>query len=156
MKFSPALKWFLVLLLPLTLGWKLAVKPVDPSKIRTAVVEFLTQHDFNVLVSKGTLVDIHIVEANSGPCRLLVGNISPYGVDTELVQHLGTATDRRFFVFRGTVYSEQPVLLTIVNHLRFRFLHDLGLVSAIPSVLAVVSSCDATEQLPWNELRVSG
>jgi hypothetical protein len=154
-KFSRALRWFLVLLLPLTLAWKLVAKPADPNKVRNAIVEFLTQHDFNTLDSRKPLVDIQIIEARSNVCHLLVGNISPYGVDTELVQHLGTATDRRFFVFRGTVYSQQPVLLTVVSHLGFRFLRDLGLVSGVPPVLAVVSSCDA-EQLPWSELRLLG
>jgi hypothetical protein len=151
-KFSPALRWFLVLLLPLTLAWKLATKPADPSKVRYAIVEFLAQHHFDTLDFKEKLVDIQIIEARSVACRLLVGNVSPYGVHTEIVQQLGTATDHRFFVVRGTVYSQQPVLLTVVSHLGFRFLHDLGLVSAIPPVLALLSSCDS-EKLPWNELR---
>jgi hypothetical protein len=85
---------------------------------------------------------------------MLVGNISPYGFHTDIVQQLGTATDRRFFVFRGGVYQQQPIILTAVTHLGFRFLHDLGLVSVIPPVLALVSSCDS-ERLPWSELRIS-
>jgi hypothetical protein len=126
-------------------------KPADPNKVRNAIVEFLAQHDFNTLDSRKPLVDIQIIEARSNACHLLVGNISPYGVHTDVVQKLGTATDHRFFVVRGTVYSQQPVLLTVVSHLGFRFLYDLGIVSAIPPVLALVSSCDS--ELPWNELQ---
>jgi hypothetical protein len=150
-KFSRALRWLLVLLFPLTLGWKLAVKPIDPNKIKYSIVEFLTQHDFKIDVTGETLVDIPAVEASLGACHLLVGSISPYGIHTEMIQHLGTATDRRFFVFRGTVYNAQPVLLTIVNHLTLRLLRDLGLASGVPPVLAVVSTCDV--ELPWSELR---
>ena len=156
MNVSPALRWLFVLLLPLTLAWKLASKPADPNKIRNDIVIFLEQHEFNTLDSRKPLVDIQIIEARSVTCRLLVGNISPYGVHTEIVQQLGTAADRRFFVFRGLVYQQQPVVLTTLNHLGFRFLRDLGLVSAIPPVLALVSSCDAADQLPWNELKFSG
>jgi hypothetical protein len=152
---SPALRWLLVLLLPLTLAWKLVSRPADPNKIRNDIVVFLERHDFNTLDSRKPLVDIQIIEARSVACRLLVGNISPYGVHTDIVQQLGTAADRRFFVFRGIVYQQQPVVLTAVNHLGFRFLHDLGLVSAIPPVLALVSSCDAAAHLPWGELRFS-
>jgi hypothetical protein len=151
-KCSPALKWSLALLLPLTLGWKLASKPDDPSEVKNFIVEFLAQQQFNVIVTKEAILDIHVIEASSGSCRLLVGNISPYGVDAELVQHFSTATDRTFIVFRGTIYDKQPVLLTTVNYLWFRLLSALGLVSHIPPVLAVVSSCDA-EQLPWSLLR---
>lgn len=151
MKF--ALRFFLVFLLLLTLSWKLAVRPNDPNKIRNAIVEFVAQHGFNVAAIQPVIIQIPIaVDARSSACKLLVGNVSPYGFNVELVQRLGDTTDRRFFVFRGIVYNQQPVLLTSLTHLTFKFLHDLGLLSGIPPVLAVLSTCDA-EQLPWSELR---
>jgi hypothetical protein len=116
-KFSPALRWLLVLLLPLTLAWKLATKAPDPNKARKFIVEFLERHDFHTLDEREPLVDIQIIEARSLACRLLVGNVSPYGVHTEIVQQLGAPTDRRFFVFRGTIYQQQPIIVTAVSYL---------------------------------------
>jgi hypothetical protein len=69
------------------------------------------------------------------------------------VQSLAVKTDRTFIVFRGRIYNSQPLLLTFVDYVWFRSLSRLGLASHIPTVLAVVSSCDA-EQLPWSELRL--
>jgi hypothetical protein len=153
-KFSPAFRWSLAVLLPLTLGWKFAVRPSDTNKVQYAIVDFLAQHQFTVVGSTKMILDIQTIEASSGACRLLVRNISPYGVDTELFQHLGAPIGRTFFVFRGAISSQQPVFRTVIYHLWFRLLGSLGLVSHIPPVLAVVSSCEA-EQLPWSELRFS-
>jgi hypothetical protein len=143
----------LILLLLLTLGWKLAVKPMDPNKTRDAIVAFLARNGFNVATTQPAILQIPIaIDARSSACKLLVGIISPYGFNIELFQHFGGATDRMFFVFRGIVYKQQPVLLTGVTHLTFKFLHDLGLLPGIPPVVAVLSPCDA-EQLPWSELQ---
>jgi hypothetical protein len=152
-KFSPALKWSLVLLLPLTLCWKLAValKPNEPTKA-DPIVEFLAQHQFSVVVGEEILYGSPVITASSGECRLLVAKISPLGDSIDEVQSLATKTDRTFIVFRGSIYNTQPLLLTFLNYVWFRSLSRLGLVSHIPPVLAVVSSCDA-EQLPWGELR---
>jgi hypothetical protein len=40
MSCSPALKWFIALLLPLTLGWKLTVHPDNPHELTKSLVEF--------------------------------------------------------------------------------------------------------------------
>lgn len=93
-----------------------------------------------------------IIEASSEQCRLHVARISPLGYEADLVRRLGTRTDRTYFLFRGTVYGEQPVWLTVTTYLWFRFLRELGLVSHIPAILAVVSSC-SIENLPWGALR---
>jgi hypothetical protein len=153
-KFSPALKWSLVLLLPLTLCWKLAValRSDDSAHKTDPVVEFLTQHQFSVIVGDEILYGSPVITASSGECRLLVAKISPLGDSIDQVQSLATKTDRTFIVFRGMIYSTQPLLLTFVDYVWFRSLRRLGLVSHIPTVLAVVSSCDA-EQLPWSALR---
>jgi hypothetical protein len=147
-----AVRCFLVLLLLLTLGWKLAVRPIDPNKTRDAIVEFLARHGFNVATTQPVILQIPVaVDARSSACKLVVGIISPYGFNIDFFRHLSGATDRMFFVFRGMVYKQQPVLLTSVTHLTFKLLHNVGLVSGIPPVLAVLSPCDA-EQLPWAEL----
>jgi hypothetical protein len=153
-KYSRALRWSLVPLLVLTLGWKLAFRPADnPNQVNDAIVEFLDQHRFSVVVTADIINEMHVIGASSDDCRLLVAKILPLRDSIDQVQYLTKTTDRTFVVFRGMTYNKQPVLLTIVNYLWFRLLLSLGLVSQIPPVLAVVSSCDA-EQLPWSVLRL--
>jgi hypothetical protein len=151
-KCSPALKWFLALLLPLTLGWKLALRPSDPTELKDAIAEFLTQNHFNVVVTGEAINDMYVIEASSAGCRVLVAKILALRDSIDQVQHLARPNDRTFIVFGGMTYDKQPVFLTIVNYLWFRFLVSLGLASHIPPVFAVVSSCDV-EQLPWSALR---
>jgi hypothetical protein len=93
-----------------------------------------------------------VIAANSGECHLFVAKISPLGDSIDQVQSLTTKTDHTIFVFRGVTYSKQPVLLTFVSYVWFKSLKRLGLVSHIPLVLAVVSSC-GSEKLPWDALR---
>jgi hypothetical protein len=150
-KHSPALRWAIVILLPLTIALKLAVKPENPNEIQDAIVEFLASQQFDTAVTGELLQHIPIIEASSDSCRLRVAAISPLGNEANLVQTLGAPTDHIFFVFRRTIYTQQPVRLTVASYLWFRFLRELGLVSRVPPVLAVVSSCDA-EQLPWSAL----
>ena len=140
-------------MLPLTLCWKLAValKPNEPTKA-DPIVEFLAQHQFSVVVGNDILYGSPIITASSSECRLLVAKISPLGDSIDEVHSLATKTDRTFVVFRGAIYNTQPLLLTFLDYVWFRSLSRLGLVSYVPIVLAVVSSCDA-EHLPWSELR---
>ena len=92
MKFSPAIKWCLVLLLPLTLGWKLAValRTDDPAERAVAIVEFLTGHQFNAVSKDETRGGLQIVEASSNECHLLVARISPLGDSADQVQSLAS------------------------------------------------------------------
>jgi hypothetical protein len=149
------LKWSVIILLPLTIGWKLAVKPEDPIEIQNAIVEFLTKQEFDVRLTEKSVEYMGVIEARSPWCHLRVARVSPLGHETTLIRHESAGTDRIFYVFRGTVYPEQPVRLTIASYLWFRFVRELGLVRRIPSVLAVASSCDA-ERLPWSALPLQG
>jgi hypothetical protein len=153
-KFSPALKFSLILLLPLTLAWKLAValKPNDLAESTNTIVAFLAQNQFSVVTESEMLLGLTVITARSSGCRLLVTTISPLGDSTDQVKSLATDADRTFVVFRGVIYRKQPVFLTTVNYLWFTSLRRLGLVSQIPLVIAVISSCD-TEGLPWDALR---
>jgi hypothetical protein len=152
MKYSPALRWSICILLPLTIAWKLAIKREDPIEIQDAIVEFLANQRFDVTVTSDLMFE-PIIEANSDSCRLRVARASPVLDEVNSVRSLGASTDHIFFVFRRTVYTQQPVRLTVASYFWFRFLRELGLVSRIPAVLAVISSCDA-EQLPWSSLRL--
>jgi hypothetical protein len=152
-KYSPALRWSLLILLPLTIAWKLAVKPADPIEVQDAIVAFLANQQLDITVTSETTYDMMpIIEANSDSCRLRVAKVSPVRDQMNFVRRLGGSTDNIFFVFRRAVYAQQPFRLTAVSYFWFRFLLELGLVSRIPPVIAVVSSCNA-EQLPWSVLR---
>jgi hypothetical protein len=149
---SPALKWSLALLLPLTLAWKLASIPNDQIDVQNGVMRFLAQQKFIVGVTIQTTNGTPIIRAVSGSCRLLVARMLPLQDSMVQIQSLATTSDHIFIVFRGAIYEKQPVLLTVSNYLWFRFLVASGLASHVPSVLAVISSCDA-QQLPWRELQ---
>jgi hypothetical protein len=138
-------------LLPLTIGWKLAGKSENPIEIQNSIVEFLTKQQFDVSLTDENMEYMAIIGARSRSCQLRVARVSPLGHEIDLVHQASTTSDRTFYVFRGTVYREQPVRLTVASYLWFRFLRELGLVSRVPPVLAVVTSCDA-EQLPWSAL----
>jgi hypothetical protein len=142
-------------LLPLTIGWKMAVKPENPLEIQNAIVEFLTKQKFDVTVTGEGLEYMAIIDARSHSCQLRVTRISPLGHQADLVRQASAASDHTFYLFRGTVYAEQPVRLTVASYFWFRFLRELGLVSRVPPVLAVATSCDA-EQLPWSALGSQG
>jgi hypothetical protein len=152
-KFSPVVKYSLILLLPLTLAWKLAVelKPKDLMEKTNIIVAFLTQHQFSDVIENETPNGSAVITARSGSCRLLVARISPLGDSTDQIQSLATDADRTFSVFRGIVYSKQPAFLTAMDYLWFTSLRRLGLVSRVPIVLAVVTSCNA-QRLPWDML----
>ena len=155
MTYSPALKWLVIMLLPLTIGWKAAGKPENPVEIQNAIVEFLNKQQFDVGVTDESMEYMSIIEARSRSCQLRVARVSPLGHEADLVRQGNATSDRTFYVFRGTVYPVQPVRLTVASYLWFRFLRELGLVSRVPPVLAVVASCDA-EQLPWSALGSQG
>jgi len=157
MSCSPALKWFIALLLPLTLGWKLTVHPDDPSELTDGLVEFFARHHFDVLVTEDSMGQSPAIQATAGECRLLAGKIWSGGDNWQFARRFAGPTDHIFVVFRGQVYSAQPTSLTAVSEVWSRFLRGIGLVRHQTSVIAVVASraCEA-EQLPWYELRDAG
>lgn len=146
---SLALKLSIAIVLPLTIGWKAAVKPENPIDVKDSIVKFLAREGFDVRVTNDSLEYMPVIEARSASCHLRVTRVSPLGHEARLVRRTGT--ERAVFVFRGTAYPEQPVPLTVASYLWFRSLRELGLVSRVPPVLAVVGSCDAN-QLPWGHL----
>jgi hypothetical protein len=149
--FSAAYKWLLVPLLVLTLGWKLSNRPEDsPNKSLDTVVDFLARQHFDTAVSIYASL-VPLIHGNSVACSLVVVQIPPLRYSTELVDNLTKPGDHSFIVYRGAVYKAQPILLTSLNYLWFRFLVSIGLATHTPPVLAVIASCDA-EQLPWSAL----
>ena len=157
MRCSPALKWFIVVLLPLTMAWKVTIHPDDPTELNDRLIEFFTRSHFDVLVTEDNMGQSPVIQATAGACRLLAGKISSDGDNWQLPRRFAAPTDHVFVVFRGSVYAAQPTSLTAVSNLWSRLLRETGLVRHQTSVIAVVASttCDA-EQLPWYELREAG
>jgi hypothetical protein len=158
-KFSRGLKWILVILLPLTLAWKLAVHSRHPSdltekQVQQRVAEFLIRQHFVVSTAADVSEGHPSLRATAGPCRVLVARSPAVGWDRDLIRRYATDADRVFVVFAGRVYSEQPTWLTVADFLWARFWRDLGFKADPEPVLAVIAepSCGA-ERLPWGEVK---
>jgi hypothetical protein len=153
---SRAFKGLIVLLLPLTLMWKLANRPDDVGRIQNQIIDFLVLRGFDVALGEEKVDQIPVIHATAGLCRMLVARPSAYGYDRDIIRGLARS-DQVFVVFRGTIYPEQPVWLTILDHLWSRILRETGVVGHLTPVIAVIAPtrCEA-EKLPWSELRELG
>jgi hypothetical protein len=154
---SPALKWFLVAALALTLGSKLIVRPdksgPSATDIQQRVTDFLIQQHFIVTLTNQTGEGQPMLHASAKACRILVANSNPTAWDRDFIGRHATGADRSFVVFRGRVYAEQPTWLTVPDFLWSRLQRELGLRVHAAPLLAVIAttSCNA-ERLPWGEL----
>lgn len=148
---SSAFKWLIIVLLPTTIGWKAVVTSEDPTEVQNAIVQFLVDQRFEVRVTDETIEYTPIIEATDQDCRLRVVRVSPLGHQIDLVRKATAKDQHIFYVFRGSVYREQPVRQTLISYFWFRLLRELGLVTRVPPVLAVATNC-AAEQLPWSNL----
>jgi hypothetical protein len=156
--YSPAFKWFILLLLPLTLGWKLALNVGDSAdatekNAALKVAEFLARQRFTVSVIENKAGGPPTTLATSGNCRVLVGEASPDGSDRESIRGQAKAGEIVFVVFHGRVYPEQPAWLTTFDRLWWKLRYDVGLKPQRNPVFFVIASksCGA-EGLPWNQL----
>ena len=152
MSFSPALKWLIAVFLPLTLGWKLAVKAENSDPTEDDVIAFLTRQGFQAAVTED--INFRGVRAVNSICDMRIIMPSYYGADRDILRSLVTADDSLIFVHHGRVYQEQPILLSVSTELWARALHKIGLTDRQVPVLAVVAQrqCDA-ERLPWDQLQ---
>ena len=152
-------KWSLILLLPITLGLKLAARPgvnlseLNDKQVQFRVAEFLFRQHFTVVSSEKIEEGRPIIQASAGACRMVVAKSPAIGSDRDVIRRLATATDRVFAVYRGKVYADQPTWLTVSDYLWARLQRELGLNARAAPVLAVIAglNCGA-EQLSWNEL----
>ena len=156
MNSSRAFRWFIATALLLTIGWKIAVQPDDQSYFKEDLVRFFEHEHFNVVVTNEVVIDTPIIRATTATCDLQIGRLTPDGSNRDLISHLAAGADRSFIVFRGSVYTEQPILWTVLDYLWSRFLRELGLVRHVAPIMAIAvnSSCDA-EGLPWSEFQSS-
>jgi hypothetical protein len=151
---SLAFKWFMAVAAALTIGWKITIHPDNKDYLTQHLVDFFELHHFNVVVTDEMVNYTPIIRATTDSCQLQIARLTPDGSNRDLIRHLAAAADRSFVVFRGTVYIQQPIPLTVLHYLWSRFLRELGLTKHVTPVIAVAanSSCNA-EQLPWTELR---
>jgi hypothetical protein len=151
-------KLLLLVLLPVTLGWKLAVRPHDPGELsdkdaQLKVANFLARQHFKVSLSDKVEQGQPTVRAGAGACRLVVMKSPPLGWDRELIRSQTAPGDEVFVVFAGKIYAEQPTWLTVTNFLWSRFQRELGLRAEATPVFAVIATTNcAAHRLPWHEL----
>ncbi len=157
MKCSTALKWFLILALPLTLGLKLVVRPdrsvASETDVQQKVAEFFRRQHFAVALADRTGEGQYMLRASAGPCRILVARSDPMAWDSAAIRQNATDGDRVFVVFRGRTYEDQPTWLTVPYFLWSRLERELGMRAEAAPLLSVIAtaSCGA-ERLPWGEL----
>jgi hypothetical protein len=150
--FSPALKLFLAVFLPLTLFWKLTVKADNSDHPEDDVIAFLARQGFHEVVTED--LNFRGIRAVNGTCHMRIIMPSYYGADRDIIRDLVTADETLMFVHQGRVYQEQPILLTLSAELWARALRKMGLAGRHMSVLAVVAQrqCEA-DRLPWDQLQ---
>ena len=157
MNCSTALKWFLILALPLTLGLKLVVRPdrsvASAADVQQTVAEFFLRQRFTVALPDRTGEGQYMLRASAGPCRILVASSNPMAWDSAAIRRNATDGDRVFVVFRGRTYEDQPTWLTVSYFLWSRVERELGLRAQAAPLLSVIATagCGA-ERLPWSEL----
>jgi hypothetical protein len=158
-RFSPALRWFILLLLPITLGWKLAVRPAadlgerNDKQVQLEVAEFLARQHFSVASSEHIEAGRPMIQATAGGCRMLIAKSPAIGSDRDVLRRYAEAADQVFVVFRGKVYADQPDWLTVSDFLWARFRRELGFDARAAPVLAVIAGANCgADRLSWEEL----
>jgi hypothetical protein len=150
---SPALKWLLIVLVPLTLGWKLVGEGRISSGAKIDIIDFLSHQGFEV--RKRILGDFPFIDATAktDACRMTVFEVSPDGWTRDIARQILGETKYQFFVFRGNIYTEQPTWLTLSDHLWSRAVRKIGFARLDVPVIAVsVAGPCHPERLPWHEL----
>ena len=135
MNYSPAVKWFVIVLIPLTFGWKLVDERQTAHESKIDIAEFLSRHKFDI--TKRIVADIPVIDAIAGTCRMSVVEASPDGWMRDFINNILGATEHQFTVFRGNIYPEQPTWLTFTDHWWSKSLRKLGLARREAPVIAV-------------------
>ena len=153
MKYSHMLKWLLLLLLPISLGWKSALHIDYSTGFDDRIRQFLARNYFIVSESEEVMQNKRTFRASRGACRMLVTAISARGWERDFLKNRETEVQQVFFIFAGKVYAEPPAWPATFDYLRYKILLELGLKVRPSPVLSVIAakSCDV-ERLPWYEI----
>jgi len=152
--YSRALKWIMLLVLPVSLGWKVAAGAEPPQQMTGRMVAFLERNQFEVMVTDKMNWNVFpLMHASAGACRLVVAEESADGWNSEIIRDVARSMDRLFIVYQGAIYTQRPGWLTLTHYWWSKYLHKLGLARREMPVIAVAqtASCNA-ERLPWAEL----
>jgi hypothetical protein len=151
--YSPAFKWFVGLLLPLTFAWKLAAGPGDPNETSAALAQFLIQHDFQNVKTEEMMDGMWAIRAHKGECRLFVVEAGAgKGWTRDLIGVFTDPSDQLFIVSHGSVYDYDSTWLTDTHDTYFAVLRKIGLARPAPVLGVAASPTCAGKRLPWNEL----
>jgi hypothetical protein len=94
-----------------------------------------------------------LVSATAGQCSLFVAALSPQGWHRHLIRKLAPSGSQLLFLFNGTSYDDQPVMLTRAYYYWSRLLRLAGRSPADRPVFGVVGSSEcALDDFPWREL----
>jgi hypothetical protein len=151
--YSRALKWFLIILLPLTLVWKLPGKSDASIDAKQKIIEFLQDQHFDTADTGQTMGGMAVLHAQSGPCSMLIMPSALQGHEGSLVLNQTSSTGQVFFVLDGEIYRQERIWLAAVRELWSKFLRSVGLNRSAPLLIAVAATpnCNA-ELLPWYKL----
>jgi hypothetical protein len=150
--YSPAFKWFIGLLLPLTFAWKLAAGAGDPNEIPKMIAQFLKYRAFEDVRTEEVMDGMWAVQARRGDCRLFVVEVSSKGWTRDVIRTFADASDQLFVVVLGSVHAYDSTWLTVTNDIYVRVLRKIGLARLAPILGVAASPMCAAEQLPWHEL----
>lgn len=137
----------LLLLLCIGLSFKLLLPTKPPPYpapiVSEAFAAFLQSRNFTVVPSTWS-VEHDAVRAVYGTCELLALNVVPQGWERNIVRSQAGPDDTILFIFDGTAYADQPVLLTWIAHYQARLMHSLHMTGVLRPVVAIVASpgCD--------------
>ncbi len=152
MSYSPAFKWFVGLLLPVTFAWKLSVGPGDANGTYAALSQFLHDRGFNDVKTEEMMDGMWAVRARKGECRLFVVEVdSGKGWTRNLMRTLTDASDELFIVFRGSAHDYDSTWSTVTDDIYFRILRRIGLARTAPVLGVAASPTCAARRLPWDK-----
>jgi hypothetical protein len=145
---------FIIVFAPLTLAWKLMPTGVGADELKNSVVTLLLSHDYKI-IQQTIVAEGPVIRAERDGCEIVLAEMSPEGWSRDLFEKTTSSMDRKFFIFDGRMYTDQPTWMTVTSDRWSAYLRRLGIGRPPPFVLAVAetSSCNA-EQLPWSDLIV--
>jgi hypothetical protein len=85
-----------------------------------------------------------LLSGKAKKCDVLLGSVSPQGWDSETVNVISRGADQKFFFYRGSIYHDQPKMMTLRDYIISNSLSNLGFPRKTPPVLVVIAwgSCD--------------
>lgn len=119
--------------------------------IESAAVEaWLADNRFAIQTSASN--GFAVVHGRRSRCRLTIAVVDGRGFHRHLMRTMATPGERTYFVFKGGIYAEQPLLKTAVSHHLWARARDVGIRLPRELVLGVVSS-NCPQSLPWQHVK---